>query len=145
MCKDQCQNELHLTNKQIIPNEVTCNPTDDTARNDELSSSFASCCPTSNHGSNYFCNQNSNHQNGLAFPAKGAKNSTNHGNSSHQIQPTSNHCPMLPPFDNNHNYFQSTELHAPVDDYNHHAHPQSHFVKASMNHSSHHHAKQQVQ
>ena len=63
MCKDQCQNQLYLTNKQVIPNEVTCNPTDDTARDDELSSSFASCRCTANHVSNFFGNQDSNHQN----------------------------------------------------------------------------------
>ncbi len=105
MCIDQCQNHLQLTNKQVVPNEVTCKPTDDTARNDELSSSFASCCCTSNHVLNYFGNQDSNHQNGNAIPASYAKHSTNFRNSSHQIQPRSNYCPMLPPLENNHNYF----------------------------------------
>ena len=81
----QLKNQLHLTNKQVIPNEVTCNPTDDTARDDELSSSFASCRRTSNHDSNYFCNQNSNHQNGNAFPSNYAKPFTNCGYSLQQI------------------------------------------------------------
>ncbi len=145
MCKDQYQNQLHLTNKQVIPNEVTCNPTDDTARDDELSSSFASCRRTSNHDSNYFCNQDSNHQNGNAFPAGFAQHTTNRGNSSHQIQPRSNYCPMLPPLENKHNNFGSSELYASVDHYNHHAHPQSHFVNASKNYSFHHHAEQSLQ
>ncbi len=77
MCIDQCQNQLHLTNKQVILNKVTCNPTDDSAHNDELLSSFASYCCTSNHGSNCFCNQNSNQQNGFAFSKSGAKHYTN--------------------------------------------------------------------
>ncbi len=77
---DQCQNQLLLTNEQVIPNEVTCNPTDDTARDDDLSSSFASYCCTSNHGSNNFHNQSSNHQNGFAFSKSGAKHTTNHDN-----------------------------------------------------------------
>ena len=100
MCIDQCQNQLHLTNKQVVPNEVTCNPTDDTARDDELSNSFASFRRTSNNYSNNFCNQDNNKRQGFAFPASGAKHSTNRGNSSHQKQPRSNICPNLPPFDN---------------------------------------------
>ncbi len=120
---DQCQNQLHLTNKQVIPNEVTCNPTDDTACEDELSSSVASYCCTSNHGSNCFCNQNSNHQNGFAFSTSGAKHSTNHDNPSYQKQTRPNYCPMLPPPENNHNKFGSPELHAPVDHYNCHMYP----------------------
>ncbi len=138
MYKDQCQNQLHLTNKQVIPNKVTCNPTDDTAGDDELSSSFASFQHTFNHGSNYFCNQNSNHQNGFALSTSGAKHSTNHDNPSHQIQNRSNYCPMLPPLENNYNYFGSQKSYTPVDHYNHHVNQQSHFVNAnsSINHST---------
>ena len=138
MYKDQCQNQLHLTNKRVIPNEVTCNPTDDTARNDELSSSFASFCHTCNHGSNYFCHQNSNHQNGFALSTSGAKHSTNHDNPSHQVQNRSNYCPMLPPLENNYNYFGSQKSYTLVDQQNHHVNQQSHFVNtnSSINHSS---------
>ncbi len=64
---DKCQNQLHLTNERVFPNKVTCNPTDDKACNDELLSSFASYCHTSNHDSHCFCNQNSNHHNHFAF------------------------------------------------------------------------------
>ena len=142
---DQCQNQLQLTNKQVVPNEVTCNPTDDTARDDELSNSFASCRRTSNHGSNYFHNQNSNHQNGFAYSTSGAKHSTHRGNSSHQLQPRSNVCPTMPPLGNEHNHFQSQEDNAPVDHYNHHTHRQSHFGNASMNHSSHQCTEQSLQ
>ncbi len=131
------QNQLHLTNKRVIPNKVTCNPTDDTARDDELSSSFASFCHTSNHGSNYFHNQNSNHQNDFAFSTSGAKHSTNHDNLSNQTQNRLNYCPTLPPLENNHNYFGSQKSYIPVDQQNHHVNQQSHFEKAnaSINHS----------
>ncbi len=145
MYKDQCQNQLHLTNKRVIPNKVTCNPTDDTACDDELSSSFASFCHTSNHGSNFFHNQNSHRQNGFAFSTSSAKYSTNHDNPSHQVQYRSNYCPMLPPLENNHNYFGSQKSYTPVDHYNHHVNPQSHFVNESINHSSQHQAEQSLQ
>ncbi len=102
MCIDQCQNQLHLTNEQIIPNKVTCNPTDDTACDDELLSCFASYCYTSNHGSNYYRNQKNIHPNHFAFSTSDAKHSTNHDKPSHQIQTRSNYCPMLPPLENNH-------------------------------------------
>ncbi len=139
MCIDQCQNQLQLTNKQVVPNEVTCNPTDDTARDDELSNSFASCRRTSNHGSNYFHNQNSNHQNGFAHSTSGAKHSTNHDNQLHQVQPRSNVCPMLPPPDNNHNYNGSQKSYIPVDQQNHHDHRQGFASPASgAKHSTHH-------
>ncbi len=56
-----------------------------------------------------------------------------------------NYCPRLPPLENNHNDFGSPVLHAPVDHYNHHTNPQSHFVNASINHSSCHQAEQSLQ
>ncbi len=147
MCIDQCQNQLHLTNKQVIPNEVTCNPTDDTARDDELSSSFASFHHTSNHGSNYFHNRNSNHQNGFALSTSGAKHSTNHENLSHQVQNRPKYCPMLPPPDNSYNYFGSQKSCTPVDHHNNHNNQQSHFVNAnsSINYSSRLHTEQLLQ
>ncbi len=52
---------------------------------------------------------------------------------------------MLPPLENNHNYFGSPKIHAPVDHYNHHANPQFCFVNASINHSSYHQAEQSFQ
>ncbi len=51
----------------------------------------------------------------------------------------------MPPLENNHNYYGSPKLHAPVDHYNHHTNPQSHFVNASINHSSRHQAEQTLQ
>ncbi len=52
---------------------------------------------------------------------------------------------MLPPLENNHNYFGSPKLHALVTHYNHHINSQSHFVNAFINHSSYHQAVQSYQ
>ncbi len=142
---DQCQNQLHLTNKQVIPNKVTCNPTDDTARDDELLSSSAYYHFTSNHGAHYYHNQNSIHHNHFAFYTCGAKHSTNCDNPSHQIQNRFNYCSSLPQLENNHNNFGSPKIHAPLDHYSRHVYPQTHFVNKSINHSSDHQAEQSLQ
>ncbi len=138
---DQRQKQLHLTNNQVIPNAATCNPTDDTAHNDDLLTSFASYCHTSNHGSHGFHGQNSNHQNHFAFSARDDKHSTNHDNPSYPF----NYSPMLPPPEHYHNYFGSPKIHSLVDQYNHYIYPQSHFVNESINHSSCHQDEQSLQ
>ncbi len=45
----QTQIDTHPNSQQVVPHEVTCNPTDDTARDDELSNSFASNRCDANH------------------------------------------------------------------------------------------------
>ncbi len=54
---------------------------------------------------------------------------------------------MLPPPENNYNYFGSQKSYTPVDHHNHHDNPQSHFVNAnaSINHSSQHQAEHLLQ
>lgn len=116
---------------------VTCNATDDTALNDELSRRFASCCHTSKHGSHFLNNQNSNHQNHFVFSTSGAKLSASHDNPAHPIKNRFNYCTMLPPFENDCNHFESPQLNAPMDNYNHQMCPPSQLINASINHSTH--------
>ncbi len=87
----------------------------------------------------------SNHHNHFAFFTSGTTHSTNHDNPSHPIQYRFNYCLKLPPLENNCNYFGSPRINSPVDHYNHHVNPQSHFVIASINHSAHHQAEQSLQ
>ncbi len=135
---DQCQNQTHPTNIQGIPNKVTCNPPDDTACNDDLLSSFTSYCHTSIHGSQCFDNQKSNLQNRFTYSTSGDKHFTNHYHPSHPIQNRFNYCPMLHPLQNDCNRFESSKIDAPMDHYNCHMYPPSHFINLSINHSSHH-------
>ncbi len=67
-----------------------CNPTDDTARDDKFSKSFACNCQDSNHGLHFMYNQMSDHQNHYTYSNSGA-------NAAQQVQ---TFCPMLLPFAN---------------------------------------------
>ena len=84
------QQQPRPTYQQVVPNEVTCNPTDDTARDDELSNSFASNRRDYSHGQYYSTNPTVKHHNRLAFPPHDA-------NQAHLMQPRLQMTPALPP------------------------------------------------
>ena len=79
------QQQHQQTNKQVVPHEVTCNPTDDTARDDELSNSFASNQRDNRHDAYCSINQNGQY----------------HTNQDHQMQQSLQMHPMLPPITSN--------------------------------------------
>ncbi len=76
------QQQPQQINKKVVPNEVTFNPTDDTAHNDDLSNSFASNCCDYPHGAYYSLNQTGQ---------------PHHANQAHQMQHSQQMHPMLPP------------------------------------------------
>ena len=84
------QKQTQQNYQQVVPKEVTCNPTDDTARNDELSRSFAPNCHDYHHGAYYSTNPTNKHQNRFAFPSHDT-------NQAHQMQHGIQIHPMLPP------------------------------------------------
>ncbi len=75
------QQQPRPTNKQIVPNEVTCNPTDDTKHDDELSNSCASNHCDYPFGAYYFLNQTGQ---------------LHHANQSHQMKHGLQMHPMMP-------------------------------------------------
>ncbi len=94
-----------------MPHEVTCNPTDDTARDDELSNSFASNRRDSNHYLLSLHNQMNHH--GIHF-----SHSNRITNVAQQMQ---TFCPMMPRPQTK--YIQNRTTHqvnAPMTNVNHH-------------------------
>ncbi len=87
---DTCAN-IHW----FVPHEITFNPTDDTAHDDELSNSFASSWCVYNHGSHYMYNQMHNHHNKYT-----------HSNSAIAVQYLQPICSMLPPVAHEHDQNQ---------------------------------------
>ncbi len=57
----QNQYNTHNNRQQIVPHEVTCNPNEDTACDDELSNSFASNRCDSTHHLHSLYNQMNHH------------------------------------------------------------------------------------
>ncbi len=122
----QHQNDTHATSQQVVPYEVTCNPTDDTACDDELSNSFASNCCDSNLGLHFMYNQMNNHQSHYTHSNSGA-------NAAQQVQ---TFCPMLPPFANEHGQNQSLQVNAPMAHLNHCLYYQLHHLNPRQHYST---------
>ncbi len=102
-------------NKIFVPNKVTRNPTDDTACNDELSSSFACYCHTFNHGS--------------ALP----------------VHNKFKYCPMFPLPGNYHNNLSSQNVNIAMNHYNCQLNHPSLLLNANIYHSMHNMAEQSFQ
>ncbi len=105
----QHHNHAHANSQQVVPHEVTCNPTDDTAHDDELSNSFASNCCDSNHGLHFMYNQMNNHWSHYTH-------SNSSANAAQQVQ---TFCPMLPPpFANENAHNQHHQVSTPIVHHN---------------------------
>ncbi len=72
LCIGQNQDNTHHNRQQIVPHEVTCNPTDDTAHDDELSNKFASNCHDSNHHFYSLYNKMNHHGSHYSHSNRGA-------------------------------------------------------------------------
>ncbi len=110
----QHQNDTHAKSKQVVSHEITCNPTDDTACNDELWNSFASYCCDSNHGLNFMYNQMNNHQ----------SHHTCSNSGDYAAQQVQTFCLMLPTFANEHDQNQRHQVKVPMAHHNHHLYHQ---------------------
>ncbi len=125
----QNQDNTHHIRQQVVPHEVTCNPTDDTACDDELSNSFASKCCDSNHHLHSLYNQMILH--GILY------SSSYRGANVAQLIQT--FCPILPPLQTEHiqNCTQNCthQVNAPMANVNHHLDHQSNHMNPQM-HSS---------
>ncbi len=106
----QNQDNTNLNRKQVVPFEVTCNPTDDTTHDDELSNSFASNCHDFNHHLHSLYNQMNHH---------GIHNSHSNrgGNVAQQMQ---TFYPMLPPFQTEYIQNCTHQVTVPMTNVNHH-------------------------
>ncbi len=112
---DTCAN-IHW----VVPHEVTCNPTDDTVCDDDLTNTFASSCYVCNHG----YNQMNNHQNKHA-----------HSNSADAVQHFQPICPMLPPFAHEHDK-KHHHINVPMTHHNCQLYHQSHHMNPKMHNAS---------
>ncbi len=105
---------------------VTCNQTDDTVHDDELSNSLASNCCDYNHGSYYLTKQIHNRQNRFACAQNGA-------NQDLQMQNRFSYHPMLPPVEHGWNPLHLQQQNALVDYHHHQMCLQHTQVNASFN------------
>ncbi len=120
----QNQNDTCANIHGVVPHEVTCDPTDDAAHDDELSNSFASSCCVCNHGSHFMFNQMHNHQN--KYP---------HSNSANAVQQFQPICTMLPPFAHKHDQNQH-HMNVPMTHYNHKLYHQLQHMNPKMYYST---------
>jgi hypothetical protein len=106
----QNQDNTNLNSKQVVPHEVTCNPTDNTAHDDELSNSFASNHDDWMHHLHALYNQMNHH--GIHY-----SHSNRGGNVAQQMQ---TFCPMLPPLQTEYIQNCTHQVNAPKTNVNHH-------------------------
>ncbi len=109
-----------------MQHEVTCNPTDDTAHDDELSHSFASNCHDSTHRLNSSYNHMNHHGGHYTHSNRGA-------NAAHQMQTL---CPMLPPLQNKHTQNCTHQVNVLMANVDHHFHHQLHHINPQMHYST---------
>ncbi len=109
-----------------MPHEVTCNPTDDTACDDELSNSFESNYCDSNHSSHFMCKQMNNHLNGYIHRDTGVN----------AVTSMKTVCPILPPFADNHDQNQHHQVNAPMAHCNHHLYHKPQHMNPQMHDST---------
>ncbi len=119
----QNQDNTHLNRQQVVPHEVTCNPTDNTAHDDELSNSFASNRRDSNHHLHSIYNQMNHH---------GSHYSHSNAYATQQMQ---TFCPMLPPLQTEYFPNGTHKVNAPRVNVNHHLDHQSNHMN-QQKHSS---------
>ncbi len=118
---------IHMPNSHwVVPHEVTYNPTDHTANDDELSNSFASNWCDSNHGLNFMYNQMNNQRNYYAHSNSGAN----------AVQPMQTICPKLPPLTNEHDQNQHHQVNVPMAHHNCHFYHQSQHMNPQMHYST---------
>ncbi len=112
----QNQYNTHHNRQKAVSHEVTCNPTDDTAHDDELSNRFAPHCSDSNHQLHPLYNQMNHHGSHYTHSNGGA-------NVAQQMQ---TFCPMLPPLQNEHTQYCTHQVNVQLANVNHHLHHQLH-------------------
>lgn len=116
------QQQSQPTHQQVVPNEVTCNPTDDTARDDELSNSLASNRRDYPQGAYYSTNPTVKLHNHVAIPPHDA-------NQAPQMQQRLQMHPMLPPMVFERNSMQLQQENAIMNYHN----PQMYFPHSQAN------------
>lgn len=123
----QTQIDTHPNSQQVVPHEVTCNPTDDTARDDELSNSYASNRRDSNHHLHSLYNHMNHHGINYSHLNRGT-------NVAQQMQ---TFCPMMPPLQTE--YIQNRTIHqvnAPMTNANHPGNHQSNNMNLQMSNNA---------
>ena len=122
----QTQIDTHPNSQQVVPHEVTCNPTNDTALDDELSNSFASNCHDFNNHLHSLYNQMNHHGIYYSHSDRGA-------NVAQQMQ---TFCPMLAPQQTECIQNCTHQVNMPMANVNHHLDHQTNNINSQMQSST---------